>query len=73
MSDDAAAEMTDRLAALEAHIAHQEQAIEDMNSVILDQAESLTRLTRRLDVMLSRLGELEAAAPGPDVKPPPHY
>ncbi|RKQ95573.1 MULTISPECIES: SlyX family protein [Maricaulis] len=62
-----------RIEALETHIAHQDQTVDDLNSVILAQREELDRLTRRVNKMLARLEDLEAAAPGPEVTKPPHY
>lgn len=63
----------ERIEALEAHAAHQDKMIDDLNEVILAQREELDRLTRRLNKMLMRVDELEAAAPAPEVKKPPHY
>jgi len=63
----------DRIADLEVHIAHQDQTIEDLNAVVLRQGEDITRLTRRLDKMLSQIQALEDAAEGPENRPPPHY
>ena len=48
-------------------------SVSNVNAVILDQREELERLTRRVNVMLTRLETLEAAAPGPEVTKPPHY
>ena len=62
-----------RIDALEAHIAHQDQAIEDLNEIVLAQREALDRLTRRLDKMHARVDDLEEAAPAPENRPPPHY
>ncbi len=63
----------ERIEALEAHLAHTEKEIEDMNSVILAQREDITRLTRRLDKLMSRVATLEDAAPAPEAHKPPHY
>lgn len=63
----------DRIADLEIRLAHQDQAIEDLNAVILKQSEEITRLTRRLDKMLSQIQALEDSAEGPENRPPPHY
>ena len=62
-----------RLDEVEAHAAHQDKAVDDLNAVMLDQREELDRLTRRVNVMLTRLEALEAAAPAPEVTKPPHY
>ena len=63
----------ERIEALEAHLTHTEKEIEDMNSVILDQREEITRITRRLDKLLGRVETLEDLAPGPEAHKPPHY
>ena len=69
--------MIDRQAAridtLEAHIAHQDRTIEELNEVVLLQRDELARLERRLGKLMSRVDALEAAAPLPDNAPPPHY
>ena len=44
-----------------------------MKSVILAQREDITRLTRRLDKLMSRVATLEDAAPAPEAHKPPHY
>jgi len=62
-----------RIEALETHLAHQDQTVEDLNTVILTQREEVELLTRRVNKMLSRLEELEAATPAPEVTKPPHY
>lgn len=71
------AEMTDtidqRVDALEMHIAHQDQSIDDMNAVILAQGEEIERLTRRLNKLMGRVGELEESMPAPEAKKPPHW
>ena len=71
------AEMTEtieqRIEALEIHIAHQDQSIDDMNSVILVQRDEIERLTRRLNKMMGRVGDLEESMPAPESKKPPHW
>ncbi len=63
----------ERIEALEAHLAHTEKEIEDMNSVILVQREEILRVTRRLDKLMGRVDTLEDMAPGPEAHKPPHY
>lgn len=69
MSDDLAA----RIERLEMHIAHQDQTIEDLNSVVLDQRDELSRLTRRIDKMHGRMADLEDHMPAPEANKPPHW
>ncbi|WP_203293546.1 SlyX family protein [Maricaulis parjimensis] len=63
----------ERIEALEAHLAHTEKEIEDMNQVVLIQREEITRITRRLDKLMGRVDTLEDLAPGPEAHKPPHY
>jgi SlyX protein len=62
-----------RLDRLEAHIAHQELAIEELNEVVLSQRDEIERLTRRLNKLTGRIDALEEQAPPPENRPPPHY
>ena len=64
---------TTRIEALEAALAHQDKAIEDLNAVVLTQGEEIQRLTRRLNKMMTRIEELEEFMPAPEAKRPPHY
>lgn len=63
----------DRLDRLEAHIAHQDLAIEELNEVVLSQREDIERLVRRLNGLTRRIDALEEQAPLPENRPPPHY
>jgi len=65
--------LEDRIEQLEMTIAHQDQAIEDMNAVILAQREEMDRLLRRLNKMHGRIEELEEFMPAPEAKKPPHW
>lgn len=62
-----------RLDEIEAHIAHQDRTIEELNEVILAQRDEIERLGRRIDKLMTRIAELEDQAPLPDNAPPPHY
>ncbi len=69
--------MTDaeRLEKLETTVAYQEQAIEDLNKIVLAQAAELTQLQRLVGNLGERLREIAdnpALAEGPE-PPPPHY
>lgn len=66
---------TSRLEALEIRIAHQDQAIEELNQTIIAQWKEIDRLTRELVKLSDRLASAEQAiGPDPgDEPPPPHW
>lgn len=67
-------ETTDnRIEQLEMTVAHLDQAIEDLNAVILAQRDEIERMTRRLNKMHGRMEELEEFMPAPEAKKPPHW
>jgi SlyX protein len=73
MSD--AEEMQARLDTLEAHIAHQDQVLEDLSDVATKQWSEITALKERLERLNNRFQEMEAGiddAPEEE-PPPPHY
>ena len=61
----------DRLAALEEHVAHQANAIEQLDEVVREQWAEIERLRRELRKIEERLDA--AADPDPVDRPPPHY
>ena len=66
---------TDRLNALEEHIAHQQATIDDLLEVSQAQWAEIERLKRELGKItrsLEAMVENEGDAPPPD-RPPPHY
>ncbi len=66
---------TSRLDALEARIAHQDQAIEDLNETITSQWKDIDRLKREVERLSDRVANAEQAI-GPDAgdePPPPHW
>lgn len=66
---------TSRLDALEARIAHQDQAIEDLNETITTQWKDIDRLKREVERLSDRVANAEQAI-GPDAgdePPPPHW
>lgn len=70
MSDDHAA----RLEKLEIDLAHANHTIDELNTVVVEQAKQIDRLTRKLMTMSDQVEEiLENTAPGHHVEKPPHY
>ena len=66
---------TSRIDALEARIAHQDQAIEDLNETITMQWKDIDRLKREVERLSDRVANAEQAI-GPDAgdePPPPHW
>jgi SlyX protein len=66
---------TSRIDALEARIAHQDQAIEDLNETITTQWKDIDRLKREVERLSDRVANAEQAI-GPDAgdePPPPHW
>ena len=66
---------TSRIDALEARIAHQDQAIEDLNETITMQWKDIDRLKREVERLSDRVASAEQAI-GPeagDEQPPPHW
>jgi SlyX protein len=64
-----------RIDELEIHLAHQDQAIDDLNKTISAQWREIEDLTRRLGNLGNRLNVVEESAgePAPAEPPPPHY
>ena len=66
-------ELSDRIDALEARIAYQDDTIETLNTTITEQWKQLDALTRQVAALNDRLQEAEARSPGPSNERPPHY
>ncbi len=66
---------TSRLEKLETTVAYQEQAIEDLNKMVIAQAEEIARLKRLVANLGDRLREIadNPALADPPEPPPPHY
>lgn len=62
-----------RLEALEIHVAHQAQVIEDLNAAVATQWTAIEGLRRRLSELADRLEATEASAGLPQAQRPPHY
>ncbi len=64
-----------RLEILEGHMAHQELAVETLNQVILKQQQDIVELKKQIDLLKSRLENLQNALPAQNnhYEKPPHY
>lgn len=65
--------LSERVDALEARIAYQDDTIETLNATITAQWKQIDTLTRQVAALNDRLQEAEAHAPGPANERPPHY
>jgi SlyX protein len=65
--------LSERVDALEARVAYQDDTIETLNETITAQWKQLDVLTRQLAALTERLQEAEARAPAPVNERPPHY
>ncbi len=63
----------ERIDALEARVAYQDDTIESLNQTITAQWKQIDALTRQVAALNDRLQEAEARAPGPANERPPHY
>lgn len=65
----------DRLEKLETTIAYQDQAIEDLNRTVLEQASEIAQLKRLVGNLGERVREItdNPALAEPPEPPPPHY
>jgi SlyX protein len=65
--------LTQRIDALETHIAHQDRTIEDLNAAITDQWKQIEDLAYRMSRLTDALREVESSGSGEPEPPPPHY
>ena len=65
--------LNERVDALEARIAYQDDTIETLNQTITAQWKQIDALTRQVAALSDRLQEAEAHTPGPANERPPHY
>lgn len=65
--------LSERIDALEARIAYQDDTIETLNATITAQWKQIDTLMRQVAALNDRLQEAEAHAPGPANERPPHY
>jgi SlyX protein len=67
-------DLSDRIDALEARIAYQDDTIETLNQTITEQWKQIDALTRQVAALSDRLQDAEARTPGGPVNErPPHY
>ena len=68
-------ELSERLMALESHIAHQDGIIDDLNDMVNQQWSAIEGLKRDLAELRARLARVEGdiGPAQPDDQPPPHY
>ncbi len=65
--------LTQRIDALEAHIAHQDRTIEDLNTALTDQWRQIEDLAYRMSRLAEMLREVESSGNSEPEPPPPHY
>ena len=65
--------LTQRIDVLEAHIAHQDRTIEELNAALTDQWKQIEQLTHRLSRLSDQLREVESRGSDEPEPPPPHY
>lgn len=66
------ADLPARIESLEAHVAHQERVIADLNEVVTEQWRRIDRLERMAKHLRETLEALPQQRDGPE-PPPPHY
>jgi SlyX protein len=66
-------QLSERIDALEARLAYQDQSIEQLNETITAQWKQIDALTRQVAALTERLHQAEANAPSPANERPPHY
>jgi SlyX protein len=65
--------LNERVDALEARVAYQDDTIETLNEAITAQWKQIDALTRQLAALNDRLQQAEAQTPAPANERPPHY
>ena len=66
-------DLSERVDALEARIAYQDDTIETLNATITEQWKQIDVLTRQVAALNDRLQEAEARSPGPTNERSPHF
>lgn len=66
--------MTDRITSLEEHATHHAATLEELSAVVAAQAEQISRLERRVRLLMERAAQMESdtmsSAPLADQRPP---
>jgi SlyX protein len=67
--------MDERLVDLEARLAFQERALQELNDVVVRQQQDIGRLTKELEALRTQVRSVMPAlvAPQSEETPPPHY
>lgn len=65
--------LRERIDALEARVAYQDDTIETLNATITAQWKQIDMLTRQVAALGERLQEAESNSGAPRNEPPPHY
>lgn len=67
--------MNERLVDLEARLAFQERALQELNDVVVHQQRDIDRLTKEVEVLRTQVRNVMPAlvAPQSEETPPPHY
>ncbi len=60
----------ERILALEAHIAHLEQYVDELNKVVIQQSDAIKFLKKE---MASIKNDMKGLGESPEFKKPPHY
>lgn len=63
-------DIEEKIIALETYIAHVERYMEDINKVVIQQAEAINSLTKEINLLKDRL-QNQGETPG--FEKPPHY
>jgi uncharacterized coiled-coil protein SlyX len=66
-------ELAERLARLEASVAHLDRLAEQLNEALIDQGRQLTRLHKRLDQLADAIHARDNESAPPPIERPPHY
>ena len=65
--------MNEQIIEIEKKLAFQEDAIEQLNQVIVDQESRIKKLERELVIMRNLMSDEEFVKPQEEEEPPPHY
>ena len=63
----------ERMVSIESALAHMEQLTESLNETVVEQAESIRRLTLQMDQLTDRMAAEDMKAAKDNITKPPHY